>query len=109
MSVVIGQTKERSLVGAHRALSCRKKLKLLFWPDRHGEHGNVLSELFLFSKNHWLKQFEAKNWRVEVLAPAGLFYTGNQILHRHLPAYLRYVVSTIMGSSSWIFKLRRNM
>lgn len=47
-----------------------------FVPVRHGETGNALTELWTFSRTHWVRQFKRNGFDLEIVRPMGLFYTG---------------------------------
>jgi len=79
----------------------------VLWPNRHGEHGNSLTELYFFSRHSWLRHFTKMGWCVEEDRGAGLFYTGNQTLHRHLKLPKRQMLAGIFGSVTRIFILRK--
>lgn len=89
-----------------RSLRQNLDVKVLF-PSRHGASGNVLSEIYLFSRFRWLKLFHRTGWRVEAYYLSGLFCTGYMILDSKLSLKLRHYASYILGSSSHIFGLRK--
>jgi len=82
-----------------------KKWRKIF-PGRHGERGNIFTELYLFSRFGWIKLFRKTGWRVETCHPAGLFYTGGLILGRLLSIRTRYLASRFLGSSCLIYVLK---
>ncbi|GIW60946.1 MAG: hypothetical protein KatS3mg087_2012 [Patescibacteria group bacterium] len=49
------------------------QLKVMF--DRHGERGNVFSELWYFSATAWKRHFRAYGFDVAEIRPLGIFYT----------------------------------
>jgi len=85
----------------------RARWRYLFWPNRHGETGNSLTELYWFSRRAWRRQFETNNWKIVQVKPVGLFYTGNQILHRHIAMKMRGWLSRFVGSATCIYVLKR--
>ena len=38
---------------------------MMFFAPRHGERGNVISELYYFSKTYWIKVFKRNGFIVE--------------------------------------------
>jgi 2-polyprenyl-3-methyl-5-hydroxy-6-metoxy-1,4-benzoquinol methylase len=76
-------------------------------PSRHGEVGNALSELYLFSRFRWTRLFRRSGWIVQVYRPLRLFYTGHMLLHSRLSLRGRRKLGFVLGSSSHLFCLRR--
>lgn len=79
----------------------------VLWPNRHGEQGNSLSEIYRFSRRAWLRHFRRTGWIVETSFRTGIFYTGNQILHRHVSLPVREGLARLMGSATQVFVLRK--
>lgn len=79
--------------------------KTLFSP-RHGERGNAVLELWLFSRYDWRRLFRQTNWHIEREIPLRLFYTGYSILDSQLDIGRRVQLSKILGSSTRLFVLR---
>jgi SAM-dependent methyltransferase len=92
-----GQRTDRSL---HRLL------RMAGLPRRHGEHGNLLTEHYLFSKRCWQRRFGNTHWQVESVRPTELFYSGNEIFGLGLPLHSRIRIAHLLGSSTSIFVLR---
>ncbi len=76
------------------------------FPERHGEVGNTISELYLFSTTRWCRLFRATGWIVESVMPNRLFYTGHSVLDRRLPLPYRHLLSQYLGSACTIYVLR---
>ena len=76
-------------------------------PSRHGEVGNFLSEIYLFSRFRWTKLFESSGWILEAYLTNKLFYTGYTIFGPSLSFKLRKLLSSVLGSSCHIFYLRK--
>jgi len=89
-----------------RDLRQNLKIRGLF-PSRHGEIGNVITEIYLFSRFRWFNLFRSTGWTVETYLHSRLFYTGYMILGSKLNLRLRHIASYILGSSSHIFCLRK--
>jgi SAM-dependent methyltransferase len=83
-----------------------QKLRGLLVPTRHGEHGNGVSELYLFSRFRWRALFRRFGWSVRQLKPNCLFYTGYAILGDRLSLAARHALSYPLGSSCHIFVLK---
>lgn len=87
--------------------SWSKLLRLALFAPRHGEHGSVISETWLFNRRHWAKHFVMQNWQVINYKPSNIFYTGNEILGLGLTTKWRSIISSFIGSSSHIFILQK--
>jgi ubiquinone/menaquinone biosynthesis C-methylase UbiE len=74
-------------------------------PRRHGERGNVVSELWLFHPRWWRRNFEQSGFAVTAQAPVGLFYTGEALLGLRLGMRKREHLARVLGSSSHVYKL----
>lgn len=83
-----------------------KLLLLAMIPRRHGERGNVWSEVYWFSKWQWYSFFKKSGWAIESYRTSGIFYDGSLVLAAFLPIKLSMRLSFIMGSSTHIFVLR---
>jgi SAM-dependent methyltransferase len=76
-------------------------------PARHGERGNVLTELFYFRPN-WLRHhFEEAGWIIEDVLPVPMFYTGYMILKSRLDLSFRRKLAGYFGSASTCFILSK--
>lgn len=80
-------------------------LRLALVSPRHGEHGSLASEHFLFTSRRWVRRFEESGWLVRSMEPSGLFYSGNEIWGTRLPERARRNLARVLGSSSIIFTL----
>jgi SAM-dependent methyltransferase len=74
-------------------------------PRRHGERGNVISELWLFHPRWWRRHFGANGFAVVHEEPMGLFYTGEVLLGVRLGLARRRRMACLLGSSCHLFKL----
>lgn len=83
----------------------REKWRNIFWPSRHGESGNAFTELYLFSGRCWKSRFEDTGWTVKDRQSLGIFYTGNQLLHRRLSLGSRRILARFLGSATQVFWL----
>lgn len=82
-------------------------LRLGLIAPKHGEHGNFVSEHFLFSRRSWKRRFEQTGWQVSAVRPTNLFYSGNELLGPRLSSRSRKGLAKMLGSSTCIFVLRR--
>ncbi len=74
-------------------------------PRRHGERGNVISELWLFYPQWWRRNFAENGFTVVRDEPMGLFYTGNMLLGPHLALSQRARLAQMLGSACHLFEL----
>jgi ubiquinone/menaquinone biosynthesis C-methylase UbiE len=74
-------------------------------PRRHGERGNIISELWLFHPRWWRRNFEQNGFAVVADRPMGLFYTGESLLGHRLGLAKRELLAHVFGSSCHVFKL----
>jgi ubiquinone/menaquinone biosynthesis C-methylase UbiE len=75
----------------------------IFMQRRHGERGNVLSELRLFHPSWWRKNFRANGFFVRHEEPVGLFYTGSMALGEKLSIAQRKRIASALGSACELF------
>ena len=74
-------------------------------PRRHGERGNIISELWLFHPSWWRKNFADNGFTVVQDEPMELFYTGNMLLGPHLGLRQRKQIARALGSACHLFKV----
>ena len=72
---------------------------------RHGERGNILTELYYFRPEWWRRNFRAHGFEIVDDAPIGLFYTGNMVLPS-LSFERRRQLARTLGSACHLFELR---
>jgi SAM-dependent methyltransferase len=75
-------------------------------PPRHGEFGNVITEMALFSRFRWRRLFRQTGWTIISDRPTGLFYTGYTVLGGRMNFHARRRASSVLGSACRIFVLR---
>jgi SAM-dependent methyltransferase len=81
-------------------------LKLIA-PPRQGTVGNALSEIWLFSRQHWVKVFRDDGWRVEHQGTIRLFFTGEALLGVRLNIPMRRALGHVLGGSANFYILRK--
>ena len=77
----------------------KDKLKFVIFSPRHGERGNVFSEVYFFSKFFWKKKFLSQNSKIISVISINFTYWGNDILRNFLPIILRKKIPLLIGSS----------
>lgn len=75
-------------------------------PRRHGERGNLWTELYWFSKLQWKSFFDTSGWTVDGYHTSGIFYEGSLVIASLLSTKLSIALSSVLGSSTHIFVLR---
>lgn len=102
----VGQESSKQGTGSMPKRSKVELLRKVLIPPRHGEKGNCLTEIYLFSRYRWERFFERTGWSVELCYPVKLFYTGYSILDASLSIKLRRPMSHVLGSSCLVYVLR---
>lgn len=82
-------------------------ISLVLLSPRHGETGNVVSEVWHFSRHRWTPTFEAAGWRVLKHGSNGLFYTGYSVLGPRLGLAARRGLSRLLGASCHLYVLEK--
>jgi len=77
-------------------------LRLGLIAPRHGEHGNLVSEHYLFSRAGWRRRFERSGWQISTMRPTGLFYSGNELAALHMANGFRKSLARVLGSSTFM-------
>jgi SAM-dependent methyltransferase len=73
---------------------------------RHGEHGTLFSEHWLFHPSRWRRAFRADGFEIVEEKPLGIFYTGNLLLGAHLPVARRESIAKVMGSACHLYVIK---
>lgn len=102
------QNSSQTLGIDHRLIdkSVQRLLRLGLIAPRHGEHGNLLTEHYLFSRCGWKRRFEQTGWQIHVMRSTGLLYSGNELFGLRLAHRFRKSMAKILGSSTFIFIAR---
>lgn len=87
------------------AIFARAAANLL--PRRHGERGNVWTELYYFSEAFWLRRFRSSGFVIGRRVPSGLFYTECSVLGAYMPLAVRETLARLLGSSCRTYQLLR--
>ena len=79
------------------------------WHSRtHGVHSkNILNEFFFFSIKSWTHNLKHNDFKLELILPNNIFYTGNYIMGKRLTIKVRKYLSRFLGSSCNIYILRK--
>jgi hypothetical protein len=87
-------------------LRLARNLAAPLFQSRHGERGNVVSELWLFHPNWWRTHFRANGFAIVHDEPMGLFYTGHMFFGTRLSLVRRAQLAPLLGSACHLFKIR---
>lgn len=88
------------------SMSLLELLRLGLIAPRHGEHGNLVSEHYLFSRAGWRRRFERSGWQISTMRPTGLFYSGNELAALHMASGFRESLARVLGSSTLMLVAR---
>ena len=97
--------KLRRLFNAYFALS--KRLASPFFQRRHGERGNVITEIWYFHPEWWRRNFREHGFEIVKDKPIGLFYTGNMMFGPRWSIEKRRRLAASLGSACHLFIVRR--
>jgi len=86
-----------------------KWFSTLLLSPRHGDRGNVFTEIYYFRPAVWKKLFERNGWRIDEARPCHLFYSGNRLFGDRISLKARVGLSHVLGSSTFAFRLAREM
>lgn len=74
---------------------------------KHGEHAsNIFTEIFVFRKSWWVKQFYKNGFSVTLTSTNSLFYTGNSLMGPRISLSSRSILSKILGASCNVFVVK---
>ncbi len=94
----------RSGSGFYRAL---RTIGYALWQKRHGERGNLWSEIWYFRPEWWKRIFRDAGFDVVSDKPLGLFYTGHSVMGVALDLQQRDWLARRFGSATHLFRLTR--
>jgi len=86
-----------------RRASLFQKAKFILYAPRHGERGNVVTEIFQFNHRRWCRAFEEAGFAVASVGGTGVVYWGRDVFRRSLPLGWREWFAGLIGSSSTIY------
>jgi SAM-dependent methyltransferase len=85
----------------------KRSLMQMLWSPPHGVETSTWAELRQFSRGAWTRVFselpvvELKHW------PAGVFYSGYEIMGFAVSLSMRQKLSPVLGSSCHVFSMRK--
>ena len=75
-------------------------------PHAHGARGSAISELQLFSKSSWDRYFHGSGWDVLYYGDNGILASGDYILGRWLPLWVRRQIGRFLGGIAHVYVVR---
>ncbi len=81
-------------------------LRRALYAPCHGVIGNVVSEIYYFSKRRWLGVFARSGWIIHEVFVGEIFYTGYSLFGFLLPMRKRRFLSRILGSPCRFYLMR---
>ena len=98
--------RQRTVGGDSPAHAHHRSSASILLPERHGERGNLLSEVWYFSPRWWKEAFRRGGWQVAHDTAVGLFYTGAMLFGTRLHLQARYRLARMLGSVTRAYVLR---
>jgi len=83
-------------------------VKFLMYAPRHGEIGNVLTEIYYFSRCRWIRVFAASPLQKVAQRGIGFIYWGRDLFQFGLPMAVRVALASLIGGSSNLYVLRKD-
>lgn len=105
---------KKAIGSAIHSKEARRSSSWLAWichalyAQRHGESGNVVTELYYFSRWRWRRLFARNGWKITGMYSNRLVYTGYAISGTLLPLAVRYWLSWLLGGSVIFYVMRPN-
>jgi SAM-dependent methyltransferase len=100
-------TKASSAAGNSNKPSLFLRVKQALFPGPPTAHSNVLSELYYWSKGHWLTVLEESGFEAKWIGDNGLFYTGKALMPG-LSLRTRRVLARFLGPTQYVFVMRKS-
>ena len=104
---------KRSGRGSIKVQSSRRTkaelVKFMMYAPRHGEFGNVLTEIYYFSRYRWRKVFATSTLRLVAQRGIGFIYWGRDVFQFALPLPVRTMLASLIGASSNLYVLRKGV
>ena len=109
IALSLGKSSARVSVKAQaRRRSKADLVKYMLYAPRHGEAGNVVTEMYYFSRYRWERIFKTSSMNQVVQAGIGFVYWGRDLFQFALPFPVRIALAQLIGSSSNLYVLRKN-
>lgn len=76
-------------------------------PRRHGEHGTLLGELWSYRRQRWIQEICKYGLLAVSDQPAGLFYTGSQLVGGRMGMAWRRRIARLLGSAVRVYVFQK--
>jgi SAM-dependent methyltransferase len=76
-------------------------------PGRHGERGNVITEMYFFSRVFWRKKMTENDWQIESVYSIPLFHSGNYLLSDSVSIKFRNFLGRIIGGTTDVYVIKK--
>ena len=90
-----------------KKLSKKELLIKALMAQRHGEQGNLFSEIYYFSRYYWNRLFSLTNWKIVDYKTNGIYYSGYFVSAKYLSLKIRGFLSKVIGSSCHFYILKK--
>jgi ubiquinone/menaquinone biosynthesis C-methylase UbiE len=77
-----------------------------YLPERHGERGNVLTEIYYFHPAWWRRHFKKNNFIIIEDKQTEFLYSGDMVLGKRLSFPARRKLAKVFGASCHLFRLK---
>lgn len=91
-----------------KKLSKKKLLIKALIAQRHGEQGNLFSEIYYFSSYYWDRLFFSTKWKIVDYKTNGIYYSGYFVGAKLFSLKIRGFLSKIIGSSCHLYILKKD-
>ncbi len=81
--------------------------KFMMYAPRHGEFGNVLTEIYYFSRCRWSRVFASSSLHLVTQGSIGFVSWGRDLFQFVLPLSVRVALASLIGASSNLYVLRK--
>jgi len=108
--IVLSLLRPKSYLPIKKQTNGRSKtdlLRFLLYAPRHGEYGNVVSEIYYFSQHRWSRLFSGSSLELVKCRGIGLVYWGRDFFRLGLPHRARVALAWFIGSASNLYVLRK--
>jgi 2-polyprenyl-3-methyl-5-hydroxy-6-metoxy-1,4-benzoquinol methylase len=90
-------------------ISKKELLQKVLIAQRHGEQGNIISEIYYFSKSYWNRLFSLTKWKIVDYKTNGIYYSGYFVGAKYFNIKTRKVLSKTFGSSCHFYILEKDI
>lgn len=100
-------TAQQSAADTDGRKNWRARLAFYLLPERHGEDGNFLTEIWHFSRWRWQAVFARAGFAVVERKAIGLFYSGYGVMGKRLGIGARRKLGPFLGRATTLYVARK--